>query len=107
MPNSGVSNALGYDLYGQQAEQQKQQGLENLIAMLTGYSGTVAPTTGEALQSSRFDRDFQEDRRLSDLARQDAQTALAEAKRPKKYGMKMIGQRGPVPGGFTNTEWWA
>lgn len=107
MPNSGVSNALGYSLYGQEAEQQQQQGFENLIAMLTGYSGTVAPTTGQQLQSSISDRDFQDNRRREDLGRQDAEYAQSRLNRPKRYGFKMAGNRGPVPGGFQDREWWA
>jgi len=107
MPNSGVSSALGYDLYGQDAERQKQQGFDNLIQMLTGYSGTVAPTTGQAIQSDQFDAEFNDRRRREDLARRDNEEQMIERNRPRKFGFSMTGNRGYVPGGFQNREWWA
>lgn len=107
MPNSGVSNALGYDLYRQAADQYQQQGLDNFLKMLTGFSGTVAPTTGEAIQSSQFDTTFNDNRRKEDLARQDAEYAMANTRRrrPASGIYRLPGQLGPVPGG-SNLPWW-
>jgi len=107
MPNSGVSNALGYDLYGEQADQYQQQGFDNLLKMLTSYSGTAAPTTAQVQQEQQWNQD-REDRRISDFRDRAAQEeASMSANRPRKYAFTMTGNRSPVPGGFQNREWWA
>lgn len=82
MPNSGVSNAFGMDLYGQEAEQQKQQGFENLLKMLTGYSGTVAPTVGQQIQDTQFgaDLDFRKIQADAQNKLQQQQQNFAEEK---------------------------
>jgi hypothetical protein len=44
----------GYDLYGQQAQQRQQTGLQDLLSTIGGYSGTVVPTAGQSLQNTQF-----------------------------------------------------
>jgi hypothetical protein len=58
MPNSGLSNAFGYDLYNQDADQYQQRGFDNFLKLIQGYSGTVSPTTGQQLQDSQFRSDL-------------------------------------------------
>jgi hypothetical protein len=76
MPNSGVSNALGYDLYGQEAAANKQQGFDNFLKLIQGFSGTVSPTTGEQMQQSQFDQDLAFREREADAARELARERL-------------------------------
>lgn len=106
MPGSGVANAFGYDLYNQEAEANKQRGFDNLLKMLTSYSGTVAPTTGQQIQASQFDQDLAFRKQQAGAERATQQRRLDEASKPKKYGRYQVGP-GPVPGGFTEKEWWA
>jgi len=44
----------GQDLYHQQAQQNQQTGLQDLLSLVGGYSGTVAPTAGQQLQNNQF-----------------------------------------------------
>lgn len=48
----------GFDLYGQKAEERQQTGLKDLLSLLSGYSGSVVPTTGQALQNDQFNQEF-------------------------------------------------
>jgi hypothetical protein len=43
-----------YDLYGQQAMQNQQTGLSDLLNLIGGTSGTVATTPGQQLQNQQF-----------------------------------------------------
>ena len=105
MPNSGLSNAFGYDLYKQEGEARKQRGFDDLLKMLTGYSGTVAPTAGQQIEDSQFNANLiqrqKESQDATNLARERIDAAQP---RPKKYGFTSSG--GYVPGGFKNREWW-
>lgn len=58
MPGSDFVRNRGFDLYGEKAEQYKQRGFQDLLALLQGYSGTVAPTTGEQIGSDEFQQNF-------------------------------------------------
>ena len=44
----------GTDLYHTQANANQQQGLGDLLNLVGGYSGTVAPTPGQNQQNSQF-----------------------------------------------------
>ena len=46
----------GADLYHTQANQNQQTGLQDLLSMIQGYSGTVAPNAGELLQNQQFNK---------------------------------------------------
>lgn len=107
LPNSGVSDAIGFDLYGQQAAADKQLGFEDLIKMITSYPGNAFADPGQQIQSDQFQQNFDERRRNSDLARVEAERELSSRNRPKKYGFAMTGNKGYVPGGFQDREWWA
>ena len=69
-PTSDFLRNRGYDLYGQKAEQRKQTGLQDLLALIGGYSGTVAPTPGQQIgqEESQADRA----QRAAEAAMQDA-----------------------------------
>lgn len=58
MPGSDFVRNRGYDLYGEQAEGYKQRGFDDFLKLLTGFSGTVAPTTGQQLQNEQFNADL-------------------------------------------------
>lgn len=64
-PDSPFLANRGFDLYGQQAETRKQSGIDNLLKLLAGYSGTVVPTTGQQIQSGQFQQEFNERQRLN------------------------------------------
>jgi len=83
MPGSGLSNAYGYDLYGQEAEANKQRGFEDLLKMITSYSGTIAPTTGQLQQQSQFDQELAFKKQQSQLDRNAAQERLNASRRPR------------------------
>jgi hypothetical protein len=69
-PTSDFLRNRGYDLYGQKSEQRKQTGLQDLLSLIGGYSGTVAPTPGQQIgqQESQADRA----QRASEAAMQNA-----------------------------------
>lgn len=113
MPNSGVSNALGYDLYGQEAEAQKQQGFDNLLKMLTSYSGTAAPTTGQVLQDQQITTERNDRERDRAFARDSAQRQLdeaaAEKNAKKRFFKEATNYRGGATGGGLanySRAWW-
>lgn len=108
LPNSGVSDALGYDLYGQDAERQKQSGFDNLIKMITSYSGNAFADPSQQFQQDEYQQNFNENRRQSDLARQDAQNSLLASRRSTQPNgiYRMPGRAGGIPGG-ENLPWWS
>lgn len=97
---SGMPGSTGYagslfanaDLrnIGRAAEDQQQKGFQDLLAMITGYSGTVAPTVGQDIQQQQFST-------TSDLERQNfelqkrlslAQNARQQGEYQTRYGPK-------------------
>lgn len=52
VPGSDFAANRAYDLFGKQREQRQQRGFEDFLAMLKTFSGSVMPTTGEALSSN-------------------------------------------------------
>lgn len=44
---------------GLESGKRQQQGFQDLLAMLSGYSGTVAPTTGQEMQQQQFNSQMQ------------------------------------------------
>lgn len=81
MPGSDFVRNRGFDLYGQEAESRKQRGFDDFLKLLQGYSGTVAPTTGQQLQSEQFNANLASQERQA-----DAQNMLQR---------KELAQRGP------------
>ena len=75
MPNSDFVRNRGFDLYGQQAQAAQQQGFDNFLKLLQGYSGTLMPTVGQSIQSQQFNDElgFKERQALADreLQKQD------------------------------------
>lgn len=63
MPGSSASGGSLYanaDLrnIGRASGERQQQGFQDFLSMLQGYSGTVAPNAGQDIQQSQFDKDF-------------------------------------------------
>jgi hypothetical protein len=101
-----VSNALGYDLYNQEASDYRQGGFDNFLKLLQAGSGSLFPTTGQQIQSDRFNADqrFQEQQAQRDYEQQ-ANVANMARRRPSINGLFRIpGQMGGVPGG-SNLPW--
>lgn len=53
MPGSDFVRNRGFDLYNTQANQMKQQGLQDLLGLLGSVSGTAVATPGQALQDKQ------------------------------------------------------
>ncbi len=60
MPGSDFVRNRGFDLYQEKADSYKQRGFDDFLALLKGASGTIAPTPGEQLQNTQFDRNLQQ-----------------------------------------------
>lgn len=68
-PTSEFLQRRGFDLYGRMANQRQQQGIQDLLGLVSTYSGAVAPTPGQEMadrqqaaqlqqQGSQFNRNF-------------------------------------------------
>ena len=114
MPGSGVSNAFGYDLHNKRGDEMRQRGVDNLLKLVTGYSGTVAPTPGELLNKDTADRQLSQASYSANADRNLAQRKLDDAKNLalKNMNAGWIGQGAwatpaskwqiPSPGGRSN-----
>lgn len=69
-PSSEFLRNRGYDLYGEKAQGRQQQGLQNLLGLIGGYSGAVAPTPGQELSQRES---------AADRAQRAAEAAMANA----------------------------
>jgi parvulin-like peptidyl-prolyl isomerase len=80
MPGSDFVRNRGFDLYNTQADQYQQQGFDNFLKMLAGYSGTVAPTFGQQIDQDQFAQtmDFRERQAEADRALQRAAQSRAD-----------------------------
>lgn len=58
MPNSDFARNRGFDLFNNQADQRKQQGLQGLLSLLGGVSGTATLTPGQQQEGSQFNKTF-------------------------------------------------
>lgn len=54
MPSSDFTRNRGADLYHDQANQYQQQGLNNLLGLVGGYSGNVGTSAGQQQQQNQF-----------------------------------------------------
>ena len=80
MPGSDFVRNRGFDLYNMQADQYQQQGFDNFLKMLAGYSGTVMPTTGQQIDQDQFAQtmDFRNRQAAAELALQRAAQSRAD-----------------------------
>lgn len=88
VPGSDFARNRGYDMYRRDTEQRQQRGFDDFLNMLKTYSGTVMPTTGEALESNLGVQRLGQDRaqRENDLALQAAQLEMkSEQFRPREF----------------------
>lgn len=53
MPGSEYIRNRGFDLYNSQANDMRQRGIQDLLGLLQGVSGTVVATPGQALQDKQ------------------------------------------------------
>lgn len=92
---------------GLQAGQRQQQGFQDLLAMISGYSGAVIPTVGQTMQNDQFGRqmNLQETNAARDysLRRNAADLQLAEYN--QRYGPKEYSQSSIWPGGGRSTDY--
>lgn len=82
MPNSDFVRNRGFDLYGQQADAYQQQGFDNFLKLLQGYSGTVMPTAGQQIQNQQFNADM-DFRNRQAAADEEVNRRNYDLKRPK------------------------
>jgi len=106
MPGSSASGGSLFanaDLrnIGLASGQRQQQGFQDLLSMLQGYSGTVVPTTGQQIQSGQFQQDLgfrQNEANRSYGLQQNAQD-LSAARFNEQYGPRYTGSSETYPGG--------
>lgn len=70
---------------GLTAGQNQQQGFQDLLAMITGYSGTIAPSAGQELQDKQFNQQLTFQKRQYNDAR-SRERQEAEAARQEMQG---------------------
>jgi len=85
MPGSDFIRNRGFDLYGQQAEQYKQRGFDDFLKLLSGYSGTVAPTVGESIQEDQFPTQTETARYGTNTSAQMGSSSRALARRNQPW----------------------
>jgi len=56
-PTSDFLRNRGYDLYKRNANQFQRQGVQDLLSLVGGYSGTVAPTPGQEIGAQQASAD--------------------------------------------------
>jgi len=83
MPNSGVSNALGYDLYQQDAAKNQEVGFDQLMKLITSTPGNAFADPSQQFEQDRYSQEFNDRRRREELARQEAAAAQSRLNRPK------------------------
>jgi hypothetical protein len=67
MGGSDFVRNRGYDLYGEKSEGYKQRGFDDFLKLLSGYSGTVMPTTGEQLQREQLPMELASRERIANI----------------------------------------
>lgn len=97
MPGStGIAGSLfaNADLrnIGRASEDQQQKGFQDLLAMIAGYSGTVAPTAGQDIQNQQFGRQMGLEETNAELQRRlaSAEGSRAWEVHQAKYGPKRM-----------------
>lgn len=109
MPGSDFVRNRGFDLYGEKSDQYQQRGFQDLLALLSGYSGTVMPTTGQQLQSDQFQQELGFKREESALDRAMRDRTLMEKSRPatpnRTYWSRSASGAG-IPVGWKDSSGW-
>jgi len=108
MPGStGIAGSLfaNNDLrnIGVSSQQNQQQGFQDLLAMITGYSGTVAPTTGQEQQQNQFNTKLAFDERNRVIANNEARRKEQEAQYPNRRSF--TSWDGPIRAGGRGPSW--
>lgn len=94
VPGSEFLKNRAIDLYGQRSEARKQQGLQNLLGMLQGYSGTVTARPGEILSAESqganraLEQSLAEANRGESARQFDISTALNAALQRAQLGLQ-------------------
>jgi hypothetical protein len=73
---SGLTSNYGYNLYNKQGQQNQQVGMQDLLSMLGGYSGTVAPTVGQTQQNDQFNASLENNQSQFQQTEQDRQNQM-------------------------------
>jgi len=102
MPGSGVSNAFGYDLNNKRGDEMRQRGVDDLLKLVTGYSGTVNATPGELLNKDTAYQNLAESRRQSDIQNRQAQEAIDNS----PGSPRSIAARNRENERFMQEQWW-
>lgn len=78
MPGSDFVRNRGFDLYGQQADQYRQRGIDDFLKLISTYSGTLMPTAGQNIQAREFNatQDFNNRQALADEYNRQGQNNL-------------------------------
>lgn len=97
MPGSEFIRNRGYDLYGQQGEQRRQQGLGDFLSLLGGFSGNVVPNAPQTLQNQQFGQQLNqtaslEGSRLGEQRREFDLNTLLSLMQGQRQGAATAGQ---------------
>lgn len=94
MPGSDFVRNRSFDLYGEQAEERKQRGINDLMSLIQNYSGTIVPTAGQQIQQNQADRDSEY--RMGRAAIDDARAFQRDqpVKKEYSYSTRSPGQIG-------------
>ena len=102
MPGSGVSNAFGYDLHNKRGDEMRQRGVDDLLKLVTGYSGTVNATPGELLNKDTAYQNLVESMRQSGIQNRQAQEAIDNS----PQSPRSIAARKREDERFNQQQWW-
>lgn len=87
--------------------QRQQQGFQDFLAQLSGFSGAVVPTVGQQMQSDQFGQNlaFQQQEAARDYGLKRNQQDLQLAEYNQRYGPKEYSQTSIWPGGGRSTDY--
>jgi hypothetical protein len=94
---------------GRAADDQQQRGFQDLLSMLTGYSGTVAPSAGQEQQSDQFNKSlgFNQQQYWRSQQQQEQDRIDSQPKKIGSYSGTFGAPAGGLGGGVTTKfkEW--
>lgn len=98
-PTSDFLRNRGFDLYNLRGEQRQRGGLQDLLSLVGGYSGTVAPTPGEQIGASTAAAN-----RAQQAAQFNAQLGFEREQMAKQLELvqKYLGNPAGGTGGYVN-----
>ena len=98
VPGSDFVRNRGFDLYNQQGEQRQQQGIQNLLSMLQGFSQPKLQERGQNIQQSQFAAQFGQGQLESDRNYGLARDQFNASERSNNPYRGRVGSQAYTPG---------